>query len=367
MKLLMVTKRHFMTKDIIEEEYGRQYELAAGLAGAGWVIKGHCLDYRSTWGVKTTNRGGIDWRSYSALSFLAKWYRDLKREIRSWQPDLILGCSDPLHIAAAFMAVRDHGATRFAVDLHDNLDCKGMMRFPGLDRGVERAIHAADLVTCVSQPLAEKVKSELDPCGPVVVLESAIPDIFVSSSTSKEAGRRVFGLDGGSNVIGIAGSLYRNRGIETVLAGFDLLRKEDCGLVLALAGPIDMSPARFEQEGVRYLGNLDWKTVPAFMSTFDVGIVPNIRPLFADYCYPQKAVELCALSVPFVAADFGVMQDMAEGNEEILYRADDPVDFARAVQYQLENRVALNVTVRNWAQQAHEYGKSLMRILGQAS
>ena len=161
----------------------------------------------------------------------------------------------------------------------------------------------------------------------------------------------------------MAGALYRKRGIETVLAGFRLLRAENPRLILALAGPVDNDRGGFDQEGVRYLGNLEWKSIPAFLSALDVGIVPNVRPLFADYCYPQKAVELCALGVPLVAADLGVMRTLARDARQVLYQADDPEDFARAVRFQLEHRIVLNAAVHSWAQQAEKLGRSLVEML----
>lgn len=363
MKLLLITKRYYMTKDIVLEGYGRQYELALRLAGAGWDIKAYCLDYRSKWGVQSIHAGGVSWRVYSALTFLPAWYKHITQIIRTWEPDVVVGCSDPLHITAAFMATKG-SAARLVIDLHDNLDSMGMMRFPGFSNGVRSAINSADLVSCVSAPLKQKIASDCQPEGPVTILENAIPDIFEHSCLDKEESRCHFGFPHTEFVAGVAGSLYRNRGIETVLAGFELLQKEKPGLLLALAGPTDMPHEVFKKEGVHYFGNLDWKSVPSFMCAFDVGIVPNFRPLFADYCYPQKAVELCALSIPVVAADFGVMKTIAAGYDEILYKPDDPVDFARAVRCQLENRVELNLTVRNWAQQADEFNNSLMQILG---
>jgi glycosyltransferase involved in cell wall biosynthesis len=361
MRLLLLTKRYYMTKDIILEEYGRQYELAVQLARLGWDIKALCLNYRSAWGMEVIHRGGIEWRSYSALSSWPLWYRHAVREIKAWNPGVIMGCSDPLHIIAAYLARPDD--TPLAVDLHDNLECKGMMKFPGFERYVDKAIDSANLVTCVSEPLRQKIAAEYDPPGVVTLLENAIPEHFQNVDETKDSSRRKYDLDGADKIIGVAGSLYRSRGMETILTGFGLLREKNPALVLALAGPTDLKTKAFEREGIRYFGNLDWKSVPSFMNTFDVGIVPNIQPLFADYCFPQKAVELCALSIPLVAADFGVMKSMAAGSAQVLYRADDPGDFARAVLFQLDHRMHLPVSVRNWAQQ----GKSLHRNLLQIS
>lgn len=365
MKLLLVTKRHFMTKDIVTESYGRQYELAAGLAKHGWSVKAFCLNYQSYWGTERIDSGGIEWQSYPALSQWWKWRRDINESIAAWKPNMVLGCSDPLHIVVARGASRK-SARRFMVDLHDNLDAKGLMRFPGLQRGVGNAIRSADLVSCVSEPLADHVSGRYSPGGRVIVLESSIPEHFQGAThTHKRAVRERYGIRGEDQAIGIAGSLYRRRGIETVLAGFEILRRENSRLRLVLAGPTDKDRDEFDQAGVHYAGNLEWRTIPEFLSALDVGIVPNIRPVFADYCYPQKAVELCALSIPMVAAKLGVMKTMAKNAEEILYQPDDPADFARAVRYQLEHRIILDVAVKSWSEQAESLNYSLMDILAE--
>lgn len=362
MKLLLLTKRHFMAKDIIREEFGRYYELGSGLSALGWDIKSYCLDYRSHWGREVVESGGIAWHTYSVPSFLLHWHANIKREIRRWRPDAVLASSDPIHIAAGLKASRLVDAP-LAVDLHDNLESFRLTGVPGLLRSLRSAVGAADLVSCVSGPLRAKVARDYEPRGQLLVLENAIPKTFEKPRLDKAGGRELYGLRQADRVIGVAGALYRKRGIETILAGFDILRNENPDLVLALAGPTDESRRGFSRDGIRYFGNLDYPSMPAFLRMLDIGIVPNIRPVFADYCYPQKAVELCAMSVPIVAADLGIMRNAADGHPQILYQPRDPEDLARAVRYQLDHRLVLDMVVNTWTQQSKKLHQSLLRLL----
>lgn len=364
MRLLLITKRYYMTKDIVLEKYGRQYEIATRLVDLGWSLKAFCLDYRTTWKKEIIRSGGIDWHCYGALFRWIEWMRDISRAMRIWSPDVVLGCSDPLHIIAASSAGNGE-AVRCVIDLHDNMDSKGLMRLPGCSRGVRKSLERADFVWCVSQPLADRLRRQYALAGKVLVLENAIPEVFEREPRpDKTLNRKLYGLDTTEQVIGVVGSLYKNRGLNEVLEGFRILRNEDSGVVLALAGPTDLSSRCFEQEGVIYFGNLGWQSVPSFMSMLDIGVVPNVVPLFADYCYPQKAVELCALSIPVVAANMGVMKALAADDEQILYRPEDPHDFARAIKYQLKNRVVLDMAVKSWAQQAKAFDGSLRKLVG---
>lgn len=362
MKLLLLTKRHFMSKDIIEEAYGRQYELATRLAASGWTVQSHCLNYKSIRRREAIDKGGVEWHSYAAPLQWYSWIRQLNGKVTSWKPDLVFACSDPLHIVTGYRCARRMGVP-LAVDLHDNLESFHMIDLPGLRRRLVEAVRDANLVSCVSAPLGEMVAGKYHPRGKVVVLENAAPDDFTEAKDDKSESRHRFGIDGEDSILGVAGALYRKRGIETILEGFDLVRAKDPRVMLVLAGPSDKFRRGFQRAGVRYFGNLDYSLVPSFLGMLDVGIVPNIRPAFADYCYPQKAVELCALSVPVVGADLGVMRDLAGANAQILYRPDDPADFARAVEYQLAHRVLLESKGKSWGQQARKLDKAMREVL----
>lgn len=362
MKLLLLTKRGFMAKDIIRDEFGRYYELAVGLSALGWDIRSYCIDYRSRWGREVIQSGGVDWHSYSIALFAARWPMYLKREIRRWKPTIVLASSDPIHIAAGREASRMAGAP-LVVDLHDNLESFRLTNLPGLLPSLRKSVRLADLVSVVSEPLREKVTRDYAPRGQLLVLENAVSKAFEDPVHDRALNRRHYGMREADQVIGIAGALYRKRGIETILAAFDRLRSNNPYLVLALAGPTDDIREDFSHDGVRYFGNLDYSAIPGFLDTFDVGIVPNIRPVFADYCYPQKAVELCAMSVPIVAADLGVMRHVAKGHPEILYQPRDPNDLVRAVCYQLKHRVVPDMAVKTWTEQAEILNRALLELL----
>lgn len=351
MRILVLSKRYFMGKDTALEGYGRFFELVKGLMSYGHSVKVCGLDYYTPVPQQVLRSTDLKWIVFSGLFGIPLLYFYIRRQLKQWCPDVLFVCSDIIHVALGAYIARSYGA-KYVIDLHDNLEAFGLSKIPGISSYFRNAVRDADTVTCVSKYLRDKVQTEYRPNGATYVLENATNDNFVVGPKNKSQARARYSIPQQAIVIGIAGAINNGRGIRNIIEAVSKAREKQPELMLVLAGPAKKFTIDSSVDGVRYFGELPHQEVPDFMSTFDIGIVPNREEAFAQYCYPQKAVEMCALKIPIIAAKFGVMKEFAAKHEAILYNPESAEDIARALEYQINKRIALNVQIFSWPEQA---------------
>jgi glycosyltransferase involved in cell wall biosynthesis len=280
--------------------------------------------------------------------------------VKAFRPDIIWACSDSFHaILGAWLGKLTH--TRCVVDLYDNFESFGASRIPGILPLFKKAVKAADGVTCVSQPLVDHITRNYGRSRPTLVLENGVrPDLFYAQE--KAACREHLGLPQGAKIIGTAGALYRNRGIDALFRGFELLADEDKDLHLALAGPLDRRTEIPRGSRVHYLDILPLDQVPTLINALDVAVICNRDSSFGRYSFPQKAYEIIACRVPVVAAAVGSMEDMLAGHPECLFEPDSPKSLAQAIRRQLANPTILDFQVPTWSETARKLAKFLGAI-----
>jgi teichuronic acid biosynthesis glycosyltransferase TuaC len=171
MRILILTKRQYMGRDLLDDRYGRFRELSLALASKGHQVDGVCLSYRlRDEGTRKDSSavGRVEWQSLNLLRLLdpgAKGYwRAIDRMTASGRPDVIWACSDAPHALLGLRAARRLGA-KVVIDLYDNFESYGLTRLPGMRGALRRSVVEADGVTCVSQPLAEFVRDQYGYAG----------------------------------------------------------------------------------------------------------------------------------------------------------------------------------------------------------
>ena len=284
------------------------------------------------------------------LPGLLRYIRRARAVINEFDPDLLWACSDSLYgIVGSRLARKSR--KRWAFDIYDNFEYFGMVSVPSVRARYRRAVREADGVTCVSQALAGLLKETCAmPSAPLVVENGVRKDLF--HPRDKQACRERMGLPADKAIIGVAGALSSTRGIETVFEGFEALaaRREDLHLVVA--GPRDGGLRIPEGTNVHDLGMLPLDKVPELLCALDIAVISNKDSAFGRYCFPQKLNEIMACEVPFVAADVGAMQSVLASHTEFLFKPEDPADFARAIERQLDERFLLDRPVPSWDDQA---------------
>ncbi|MEW9571166.1 glycosyltransferase family 4 protein [Rhodanobacter sp. Si-c] len=354
MRIAFLCKRRYMGKDVIDDRYGRLYEFPFQLARLGHEVHGFCLDYRSGAegsSIHAAAPGRLTWHARALgtatapLRAVAYPFR-LLRQLRSLQPDLVVGASDIPHVAlTAWLA----GKLRlpYAVDLYDNFEGFGQARIPGFVPALRRATRLAGMVTTTSDALATLVRETYRAQGTVVPMPSTV-DVSVFRPGERAAAREVLGLPEQATLIGTAGGLLANRGIGELYDAWQTLAAAMPDAHLVLAGPADPGLPPPVGPRVHYLGMLPHRDTATLFQALDLGVIYLRDTLFGRYCFPQKAYEMFACGLPVVASDVGAMPALLAGTPQALYQAGNASDLARAVACQLAARKPAGVEVADW-------------------
>ena len=175
MKILVLTKRQYMHKDLIDDRYGRFREIPLALAQMGHQVKGLCLSYRPK-NDGRINDGPVLWESINlGPTKILGLYRFIKRASHlAKSVDVIWACSDSIYGIFGYMLSEKY-STPLIFDLYDNFEYYLAAKLPIIKQLYHHTVKSCSAVTCVSRPLAELVNTYREKEN-VVVLENAVRD-----------------------------------------------------------------------------------------------------------------------------------------------------------------------------------------------
>jgi glycosyltransferase involved in cell wall biosynthesis len=357
--VLVITKRQYTGKDLLDDRFGRLRELPLHLALRGFQVKGLCLSYKKKKEVKIQD-GPVLWESLNAGPLKITGFLRFISRASSLAPQthVIWACSDSFYGIIGFWLSRRYQVP-LVFDLYDNFEYFLAAKIPVIKQLYQTVLRSCEAVTCVSQPLARLVRS-YGRTGPLWVIENAVPkDLF--RSLAKTACREALGLPQNARLVGSAGALYKNRGIPSLLHAFVLLKKKFPDLHLALAGPRDIEiPVH---EGICDLGILSYERVPLFLNALDVAVVSNLDNDFGRYCYPQKAREIMGCGIPLIAARVGSMEELFAEHPSWLFEPGNETDLARAIENRLHDRETDYGSIPSWEDLGEELGSLIIKLL----
>lgn len=354
MKILVLTKRQYMNKDLIDDRYGRFYELPNELAQRGHVVKGLCLSYRSRNEGKTLSseffKNVVEWHSCNLgrtiILGLYKYIKLVEKTFVSFQPDIILACSDAFQLIIGRRTASKYKVP-FIADLYDNFEYYRATKLPGIMRLYKKAVRDAEGVVCISDPLVKYIKEHYEPRGEILKLTNGIPtDHF--KSMSKLDCRKALGLPLDAKLIGTAGTIGTTRGSNTLFDAAAELINQDSTIHLVLAGAIEPDTIIPDNVNVHYLGELSYAKIPSLLNALDVGVICNRDSSFGRYCFPQKAYEMLACRLPVVAANVGVMGQLFSDQKECLFEPSNSQNLIMALKKQLDGPTVPNLPVKTW-------------------
>ncbi|MET4578313.1 glycosyltransferase family 4 protein [Ottowia thiooxydans] len=357
MRIAFLCKRRYMGKDVILDRYARLYEIPSQLARLGHDVSGYCLDYHVAEDAGAPVRwaheaggGTLQWESVSVagarLPRLLTYPWQLLRQLREFQPDVLIGASDIPHVALArWLSCRLK--VPYAVDLYDNFEGFGQARIPGFVPALRRATREASLVLTTSEPLRQLVLQEYGAKGTVISMPSSV-DLQVFRSGDKAAARQSLGLPANAQLFGTAGGLYRDKGVEPLYQAWEALAQQYPNLHLVLAGPYRPELPPPQGSRVHHLGNLSHAQVAELFSALDVGVISILDTPFGRYCFPQKAYEMLACGLRVVVTNIGEMRQLFAGTPQIMFEAGNAEGLAAAVSEQLTNPAVPSIAIRDW-------------------
>ncbi len=358
LKILVITKRQYMNKDLLDDRFGRFREMPLELALKKYRVYGLCLSYQSKKEGKMSD-GPVDWESINAGPLkLPGLLRFFKRASQlAAKADVIWACSDSIYgIIGYILALKFRIPLIF--DLYDNFEYFLLARLPVIKQLYRRVIKNCDAVICASHPLARLVNSYRN-TGHIFVIENAVrEDLF--RPLDKKTCRDALGLPQNVRLIGTAGALYRNRGIQFLFQAFDLLSAKHPDLDLAIAGSRNIHIPRNNR--IHDLGILPLEKVPLLLNALDVAIICNRKNDFGKYCFPQKTREIMACDVPLISARVGSMAELFTNHPEWLFAPDDPSDLARVLENRMMNQRTNYEEVFSWSDVATELETIFLEI-----
>ena len=364
MNILVLTKRQYMSKDLIEDKYWRIRHLPLELSALGHTINGFCLSYKKKKEAQHIDDAVI-WQSINAgplkIPGLIRFYRRTCEYAR--HADLIWASSDSLYGMLAYLLSRRFNLP-WVFDLYDNYEYFLLARLPVLKQLYRWVVKKSDGVTCISQPLAQLIRS-YGRTKPTQVLPNAVQAELYRPLNRHDC-RKALQLPEQGRLVGTAGTIHPNRGIAALFKAYQQLKKEYSDLKLVLAGPrhIDIP----NDPHIIYLGNMPEEKVPLVWNALDVAVVCNKPNEFGKYCFPQKACEIMACDTPIVGAKVGSMLDILAGHPpEWFYRPDDAGDLARAITNRFQDTRTNYMNVKTWAGLAEELDRFLHLVLRSAS
>lgn len=339
MRVLVLCKRQYTGKDLLDDRYGRLFELPAELAARGHEVAGLACAYRPR-GRSFRLGAGVRWWSVDAWPSPLAWRRQCDAIQSELHPQVIWASSDAIHAVAAVGLGRKWGIP-VVVDLYDDYESFGLTRLPGLRRMFRRACARAEAVSVVSHALAETVRRRTPNAAPIEVISNGAPAGFGSDMPTREEARRRLGLPLELRLVGTAGALDASHGIDDLLHAYAVLHERHADVRLVVAGPRDGATARALGRGVIDLGTLLHERIPWLYAALDVGVCCNRDSAFGRACYPLKLVEMLACGLPVVAASVGDAAMLLQERPHCLYPAGD----ANTLVQRLEAQLSAPVTV----------------------
>jgi glycosyltransferase involved in cell wall biosynthesis len=337
MRILVLTKRQYMNKDLIDDRFGRFREIPLSLSQMGHEVTGLCLSYarRKTGWIKDER---VSWKSIntSSLKFPGVILYMLEALKLSRQSDVIWACSDSFYGVIGCLVGR-LCKKPVVFDIYDNFGEFYIARLPFLKQLYHWAIRHSDAITCLSKSFARFIQDEFGRSEMVYPIEFAVRnDLF--KSLDKQDCRNLLKLPRHVPIIGTAGGLYKIREANLLIEAFMELKHKYPDLQLALAGPRDPDFFIPNEPRVHDLGILRFEKVPYFWGSLDVAVICYADDNFGEYCFPQKTREIMACDIPLIAARVGSLKELLKDHPDWLFTPSDSRSLAEAIERRLLDR-----------------------------
>lgn len=182
----------------------------------------------------------------------------------------------------------------------------------------KRIVGTSDIVFCVSKAMRDEM-AQHNPHA--FYIPNAIPsDLF----TGQKVGSEPAGMAGVKHpVIGYTGALSLR--IDAELLRFVAESRPDWNIVLIGTSPNSDVQALFEMPNVHWLGSVRYEDIHAYISQFDVCILPHAVNSMTDNMNPLKVFEYLALGKPVVSTDVAGVR-MFQGDIEIARSSEEFIE-----------------------------------------
>ncbi|WP_309387700.1 glycosyltransferase [Cerasicoccus frondis] len=330
MKILLLAKRFYTKKDLLDDRYGRLHHLPAQWARLGAEVEVIALDYR-TKEPRTVQYDGFRVRSipssYAPFGGL--------KELGELSGVDVLVASGHLNIARLGAVVAQKANIPAVLDVYDYYPAFMGRAHPLFAIYLGRLLRRFKGAMTVSQRLQNWCQQHLEP---VARIPNGVEPKDFTPIPQAEA-RQTLGVDAQAPVLGLFGSMSRDLGLDDVLAAFQKLRQTMPNARLLLAGAGGEAAANLA--GVTYAGMLDQRSVALWASACDCLLIPYRDSLQVRYSQSARLSEYLALQKPIVVTRVGDAATWFPANYPGWCDPASPPSLHAAMQKQLTEKVAL--------------------------
>ncbi len=296
MKIICLSKRRPLSRDLWERPYGRFYYLTLGLAKKGHLVHLVLANFKKE-SQFSKQRDGFVWHSVNVQPNPFHYYAYVKKLAEQEKPDWIIGYSDTYFGIMAVNIAR-HVNCQSLIDAYDNYESY-MPWFKPLHWVWQRALRNASAITAAGPNLLTKLvkNRKLGNVTEKVIPMCADP-LFCPKD--KIASREQFNLPQDKFIIGYSGSIFASRDIDIFFKALYEIRLLSPNVINVFSGRM---PVNVEFPSNTYwLGYIEDESMPHLLSCFDVAISMNKDSEFGNFSYPVKIYEALACNTPVLAS-----------------------------------------------------------------
>ncbi len=328
MKLHLLCKRRYTSKDLVRDGFGRLYHLPVQLNRLGIEVCVTAIDYRNAVSERRELEGVVFRTLPASPSRLVGSLIALRRRLHADPPDIVLASGDS-HIGYLGLRLARGLGIPFVFDVYDYYPTFAGNRIPGMKTLFGKAVEGADLVLCASIPLMDRL-AMLNSAR--MLIDNGV-DRRLFAPMDRAAARLRLGIGNKTPVIGYFGSVLPTRGPLLIDACREL-RRERPSLTLLLAGTV--SGVDLSENWIHHLGESPQQIVPGLISACDVVTVPYANDAFNSMSGACKIAEYLSCGKPVVATDIAGHRESFRNAPQSLCRP-DPADMAEAIRRQLDH------------------------------
>ncbi len=274
----------------------------------------------------------------STLSILYYQTREIRRQIREFQPDVIIAFG--ILNASIGMALAHRHGIPFVYYLIDHLHTllpSGLMRV--IAKQVEKQnIQQADKVLVINKGL--KDYAVLMGCNPhkISIVTAGVDFERFNPSISGSAIRRKYGIKADETLLLFAGFIYSFSGVREVVES--LHKAESDHLKLMVVGEGDLYPDLLKMSAASELknrliltGRVPFDEMPDHLAAADICLLPAHKNDTMDNIVPIKMYEYLAMGKPVIATSLSGIRKEFGSDRGVLYvdRSENVVEKAREI------------------------------------
>jgi len=336
MKLLVLTSRYTATRDIIDEDFGRQVRLFSALQKRGHDVTFFVADYRKKERRDTVLHGmKVKIRPFSIFSFFPFFF-ELNRLLQKKAFDVFVASGDPLWGIVGYWANRK-AKLRFIYDLHDNYETYAMYRVPFFKYLDRFAMRSADAIIAVTNQLKRKIQTVRK--KDVIVIENGV-DRSVFRPLDRTTCRNALKLPLDKKIIAFTGSICLIEGVDRLIDAFKTIqsKRDDC--MLLIAGRFVKGEEKYinlKQQGIVFVGSLPQKKIAVVINAADVAVIPYTANEQTIFGFPYKLFEYMACQTPVVATAVGDIPAILKNRANHLCNPDSIQSMAQTIEKHLKS------------------------------